>query len=228
MAAGALRSDGKLVVSVDGDIITIMPPTPQEVDYPAYNPEQAYGPWPYPDFPPYAFDDIDDGCEVGDFGYCWFDVGIVGPLWGWDRWDWRGRRIILDPGRYADLNGHRPPSGGSVWTHERGHRHGVPYQDAATRARYPAAAAASDLERAARGFPAAGFDRPRSSNEAGASGRAFGGGFGSRETPSFESHDAGAFARTQEERGMSSRMSSPGFSSFPSRGASAPSGGRRR
>jgi len=151
MAAGALRSTPDLTVSEADGVITILPAAAQEVYYPAYNPTDAYGPWPYPDYPPYAFDDVYNGCDVGSFGYCWFGVAVVLPLWGWNHCDWRHHRIRLDPDRFAALNNRRPPLGGSTWVHEHGHRHGVPYQNAETRARYPAAAQAAD--RAARGLP---------------------------------------------------------------------------
>jgi hypothetical protein len=218
LQAGAIRSDSYLTVTDADGIITILPAAPQEVYYPAYNPAVAYGPWPYPDFPPYAFDDTDDGCSVGDFGYCWFGVAVVLPLWGWDRWDWRGHQLRLDPERFAALNEQRRPSGGSTWVHELGHRHGVPYQDAETRARYPAADEA--LQRAARGFPegeAAAFDRAQGLDRA--TPRAA----ESRFPPSFESYGRGEDVRMEAQRGLSSRLGAPG-GGF--RGA--PTGGGRR
>ena len=225
LQAGRIRSDSYLTVTDAGGIITILPAAPQEVYYPAYDPTVAYGPWPYPDFPPYAFDDIDDGCAVGDFGYCWFGVGVVLPLWGWSHWDWRGRRIGLDPDRFAALNhAHRPPDG-STWVHEPGHRHGVPYQDAETRARYPAADEA--FQRAARGFPegeAAVFDRASGLDRA--SPRAA----EPRSPPSFESYGRGEEVRMEAERGQSSRLAAPGGFRGAAGGGfrGAAGGGRRR
>ena len=141
MVAGALRSTPNLTVSEADGVITILPAAPQEVYYPAYDPDVAYGPWPYPDNPPYAFDDAYGGCAADAFGSCWIGVAVVLPLWGWQHCDWRHHRIRIDPDRFAALNHQRPPAGGTVWVHERGHRHGVPYQNAETRARYPPAAA---------------------------------------------------------------------------------------
>ncbi len=157
MAAGRLRDTPHLTVNEVDGVITILPAAPQEVFYPAYDPEVAYGPWPYPDNPPYAFDDTYDGCAAGPFGSCGFGVAVVLPLWGWSHWDWRGHHIRIDPNRYAALNNQRPPPGGAVWVHERGHRHGVPYVNADTRARYPAAPAGGGPRRpgAPRSSPAA-------------------------------------------------------------------------
>ena len=149
MAAGRLQSTANLTVSEADGMITILPAAPQEVYYPAYDPSVAYGPWPYPDYPPYAFDDAGDGCAVGPFGYCWFGVAVVLPLWGWNHWDWRGHHIRIDPNRFAALNNQRPPPGGTVWVHNRLDRRSVPYQDAGAQARYPGATAAAD--RATRG-----------------------------------------------------------------------------
>jgi hypothetical protein len=204
MAAGALHSTAHWLVTETDGVITIEPAMPQSVDYPAYDPTAAYGPWPYPDFPPYAFDDIYDGCAVGDFGYCWFDLAIVTPLWGWNHWDWRDRRIDLDQGRFAGLNHGRPPEGGDVWRHEHGHRHGVPYLDPETRARYPAATLSLDTDRAARGFPSGGggFAPAPTAHSFAAPPRP-------ASPPSFESYGRGADARSQALRGEASRMSPP-------------------
>ena len=219
MAAGALRSTPQVVVAVEGDIITISPAAQQMIAYPAYDPTTAYGPWPYPDFPPYGFDDIYDGCMVGDFGYCWFDLAIYGPFWGWRHWDWGRHRIGIDPGRFARLNGGRPPAGGDTWTHERGHRHGVPYQNPETRARYPASDAQSqDAMRASRGFPAApATPKAPSPGESRFAAPRFVAPAPARPPAAFESFGTGDEARAQAQRGEASRMSAPAFQ--PSFGA---------
>lgn len=150
MVAGVLRSTPNLTVSEADGVITILPAAPQEVYYPAYDPGVAYGPWPYPDNPPYAFDDAYGGCAPDAFGSCWFGAVVVLPLWGWSHCDWRHHHIRIDPDRFAALNHQRPSRGGAVWVHEPGYRHGVSHQNAETRARYPAAA----TNRAARGLSA--------------------------------------------------------------------------
>ena len=140
MAAGALRSNPHLTVSQVDGVITILPAAPQEVFYPAYDPDVAYGPWPYPDSQPYAFDDAYDGCAADAFGSCWFGAVVVLPLWGWHHWDWRHHHIRIDPDRFAALNNHRPPPGGTVWAPERDHRHGGPWVSPLSPARVPAPA----------------------------------------------------------------------------------------
>lgn len=139
IAAGALRSTPYITVSDAGGIVTIRPAAAQEIYYPAYDPTTAYGPWPYPEAPPYAFDDIyDGGCSVGAFGYCWYGLAVIAPLWGWSQWDWRGHHILIDPRRYATLNNARPSAGGRMWVQDEGHRHGVGYATPDT-LHYPAA-----------------------------------------------------------------------------------------
>jgi hypothetical protein len=227
MAAGALRSNARVTVTVDANIIRIEPagmpgggpdgdqPPLQPVDYPVYDPSTAYGPWAYPDAPPYDFNEVADGCAMGDFGFCWFDVGIAGGFWGWNSMDWRNHRLNLDPGRFAGLNNHRPSAGGSTWVHETGHRHGVPYQDAGGLSREIGARdmGAADLvgaNRADRGFPdgRTGLRMPSESSFYGPA---------EHGPASFESFGDGGLARAEELRGSHSRMSG---ASYGSRGGS--------
>ena len=135
LAAGALGSTADQVVAVDGDTITISPAAPDTIAYPAYDPATVYGPSPYPDFQPYVFPEIYDGCALVPLGDCWFELAISPPLWGWRHLDWYSGRIRIDPNRFAALNGGRPPAGGATWTHDLGSVRGVP-----ARALVPAAA----------------------------------------------------------------------------------------
>jgi hypothetical protein len=93
--------------------ILIEPATPDTVYVPVYDPALAYGPWPYPGYPPFGFPDDTDAFG----GYGWFGVPVIAALWGWDRWDWRRHRIAIDRDRWTAL-AHRPWAGvDGTWQH---------------------------------------------------------------------------------------------------------------
>jgi len=150
-AAGKLQSTTQMAVSTVDGACVIAPTDPTSVYVPVYNPNDIYGAWAYPDYPPDYFPGYFPGVEIGPFGFGWFDVGIVGALWGWDSWDWRGHRINIDGGRFNAMNRDRPAISSGAWQHDPSHRGGVPYRDPAVRARFQGAATA---DRTARGFPA--------------------------------------------------------------------------
>jgi len=207
-AAGKLQSTPQETVATQGQFITIEPPSPQIVYIPVYDPAVVYGPWPYPAFWPYYFPGFFDGVIIGDLGFGWFGVSIIGPLWGWDHWDWGRHRIDIDRDRFTALNRNRAPVGGNIWHHDQSHRSGVPYRDPATRGRFPDGLASPEVQRGLRGYPSGGQSRAAS--------------------PAFESYGRGEDVRAQAERGHSSRMSMPSFSSSGGGSErSAPSSGSR-
>lgn len=54
MQAGSLKTNQQITVSTDADSnILIAPANTQVVYVPSYSPAVVYGPWPYPDYPPY-------------------------------------------------------------------------------------------------------------------------------------------------------------------------------
>jgi len=206
-AAGKLRSNAQEVVTdLDGQI-TIEPASAQTVYVPDYEPSVVYGPWPYPDWPPYYFPGYWDSCVFDDFGYCWFDVPIIFPLWGWDHWDWRHHRIDIDRGRYTALNRGHPPVGDGAWEHDPSHRGNVPYQSAATRERFQGAVSHPGVSGSTRGYPA---EASPPSME--------------RLPPSLQSYGPGPDVRTQAARGQSSRAGSPSYHA-PSSGGYSRGGG---
>jgi hypothetical protein len=210
--AGKLRSTSQQIVATEGQTITIEPPNPEIVYVPIYDPTVVYGVWPYPMFWPYYFPGVFDGVFVDGFGFGWFGIGIVEPLWGWHRWDWRHHGIYIDRGRFAALNNNRPPIGGGAWQHDPSHRLGVPYGISATRGRFPGVSAPPDGGRSFRGYPNGSLPqvvRPRAT------------------PPTIESYGRGEDVRAQAERGYQSRSSMPSFSSGGTGSRSAPpSGGR--
>src|SRR5271156_2060691 len=150
-AAGKLHNNAQEVVSDQDGQITIEPAIAQTVYVPDYDSNEVYGDWAYPDALPYNFPNDFGPCTYDD-GYCWDGVAVFAPFWGWDRWDWRHRRIDIDRGRFAGLNHGRESIGGGVWAHDPSHRQGVPYHSPAMRDHLQGAPARPDLA-AARGFP---------------------------------------------------------------------------
>jgi hypothetical protein len=212
-AAGKLVSTPQQVVTTNDGVIQIEPANPDFVYVPVYDPAIIYGVWPYPAYPPFYFPEFFGGVIVGGFGFGWIGFPIIGPLWGWSRWDWRGHHIDLDRNRFGTLAGHRPPPG-NVWQHDPSHRFGVPYRGPAAPSRFSDnAAAPGEMNRAFRGYPsnpAAGFHPERTGQQVlnPAQLRTVAPHF----PPSFESFgSSGPDIRAAASRGRDSRMSMPAF-----------------
>jgi Protein of unknown function (DUF3300) len=152
--AGTLNSTPQQTVTSDGQDIAITSPD-NTVEYvPVYNPDVAYGPWPYPDYPPYGFSDPDYA-----FG-TYIAFPILVPYWGWDRCDWHHHRIDIDNGWHNGWHGRPAPTAGqppqgrfATWHHDPAHRGGVPYRDPATRARYEGKTDIHSIRSNYRGYP---------------------------------------------------------------------------
>jgi hypothetical protein len=111
-AADRLASDNRRQVIVEDDQILIEPASPDVVYVPFYNPADAYGVWPYPDYPP-AYIPPPVGYTYAP--YVVYNFVSVNPFWTWSRWDWRHRHIrIIDPPRWKHYHhGHD-----HVWRHD--------------------------------------------------------------------------------------------------------------
>jgi Protein of unknown function (DUF3300) len=134
-AAGTLWSNAQQRVTTERQGIVIEPANPEFVYPPTYNPAGAYGPWPYPDYPPFDISPLDtDFGLAGPFGLG-FGVGfvVVRPLWRWCSFDWAQRRIRLDVDRFNALNRHMPGMASSTW-HRDPSRLSLPSRDFASRA----------------------------------------------------------------------------------------------
>ena len=212
-AAGKLVSTPQQVVSTNDGEILIEPANPDIVYVPVYDPAVIYGVWPYPAYPPFYFPEFFGGVIVGGFGFGWIGFPIIGPLWGWSHWDWRGHHVDLDRHRFGTLAGHRPPPG-NVWQHDPTHRLGVPYRGPAAPGRFGTnAAAAGEANRALRGYPSnpsAGFHPERAGQQVPNAGQMRSA--APHFPPSFESFGSSGFdTRAAASRGRESRMSTPAF-----------------
>jgi hypothetical protein len=253
-AAGRLESGREMTVSDDNGDIDIAPAEASTVYAPTYDPGVVFGPWGWPDYPPFTFSGWYDGCEVGDLGWCWAGFPIYSGFWGWDSFDWRGHRLSVDNGRWGGGRGvgAAGASGRGVWAYDPAHRHGVPYQTAGGPERFDNHALDVAAQRTARGFSGperaevGGAEPGRAGFESGGPERAGlerGGperadperadaesadrraGYEPRPAPTFESYGSGAEARAWSQRGFASRTSSFGGSSFHGGGFSG--GGAR-
>jgi hypothetical protein len=115
--SGRLNKLRQLAVRQDGPVIVIAEADPGRIFVPVYNPMVMYGEWQDRDYPPvflpppsrFAMETIEPGIEVG-IGY-----GIVAPLWGWSRPDWRGQRIAINRAEYARIAPNVPLAPGDGW-----------------------------------------------------------------------------------------------------------------
>jgi len=131
--------------------ITIEAPSPEVVYVPICDPSFAYGPWPYPDYPP--FFPVFAGATISGCG--WISSPIVAPFWGWSVLNFRTRHIEIDRKRLAlfdrDRERDRDHALDEEWRHDPGHRGNVPYRDAAVSALFGSGTPAANFNHAFRG-----------------------------------------------------------------------------
>lgn len=88
-ASGALQSNAQQTVTTQGSgsnqSIIIQPTNPQVLYVPAYNPTVVYGTWPYPSYPPYAYNPpgYSTGSMLLSFGV---GMAVGAALWGGCNW----------------------------------------------------------------------------------------------------------------------------------------------
>ena len=210
-SAGTLTSTPQETVTDNDQGIQIEPADANTVDVPVYDSNLAYGAWPYPDYPPDAF--YITGYPIGSF----FSIGIVAPLWGWDRWDWRHHRLQIGAGPLAG-GGAGAPGHFQSWQHDPGHRGGVPYRDAATRTRFGGGTDIHAVNAGFRGYTAivppraaAGFVAPpeRAAVPPAEPLPRAPAPMQRASPPAFESFGRGPEVHAQEQRGAGSRNSAP-------------------
>jgi Protein of unknown function (DUF3300) len=114
--------------------ITIEAWSSEVVYFPICDPSFAYGPWPYPGYPPFL--PVLAGATIG--GCDWIGGQIFAPFWGWSVLNFRTRHIEIDHKRLALFDRDRGRDGGrplgEEWRHDPAHRGAVPYRDPAVSA----------------------------------------------------------------------------------------------
>ena len=236
-AAGSLISTPQQAVSTEEQEILIGPANPSIVYVPSYNPWCVYGVWPYTDYPPFYFEPWAGTCVPADY-IIGFDGGFYPfEFWAWGHFEWRRHAIGVDHNRFEHFQGAQEPPGG-IWRHNPVHRHGVPYSDPTTAARFLGPAGAV---RGYRGFapapeatppvrPAAPFVAPAPHISTPAVPRIT---LPQQRPvpPAFRSYGPGPQVQGESQRGYSSRMSpsAPPAPSFHAPSTPTPSfrGGRR-
>ncbi len=127
----------KVIFKSDGTIV-IEPADPQIVYVPYYDTSYVYGPWLYPDYPPWYWGP--PGVAVGTGIYFWpdFYVGFSFGFGYWCHFDWPRRTIIINVHRRPrffrhdyDWASHR-----GTWHHAPRHRRGVAYRNRITAERF--------------------------------------------------------------------------------------------
>jgi hypothetical protein len=203
-AAGSLHTTPQQVVTTEDQEISIAPASAEVVYVPYYDPLLVYGAWPWIDYPPFFFTAYGPGPwpEYPDFVgglVIGFGIGFpdFGPWWGWNYWDWHHHHIYLRGGHDGQRAG--------PWEHDPGHRHGVPYRNAAVATHF------EDRSEAAR-REARGYEIPRDTGHADRTGTAPRGGLPASNAPprAFESFGSGPQVRQESTRGASSRSESSG------------------
>ncbi len=102
--AGTLQSSLRAMVSTEGQAIRIESPDPERVYVPVFDPRLAYGAWVPQQPAPFGFDGTPSGVVYDRPGFGYLSLGIVAPLWGWGRPDWRHRRVDIDEARFNALS----------------------------------------------------------------------------------------------------------------------------
>jgi len=155
-ATGNLESGKEQTVATEGNTIVIEPTNPEVVYVPVYNPFIVYGPWWYPDYPPFWY--YPPGYAVARIVFYFPFFCAVGPFWhhGWGHWDWHHHSVFVNVDRHVNINRRHfndTHIRTETWRHDVGHRRGVLYGHEATRARFGQTSRGSvDNRRVFRGF----------------------------------------------------------------------------
>jgi Protein of unknown function (DUF3300) len=148
-AAGNLKTTPQQKVTTQtsgsGSAIVIEPANPELIYVPYYNPTWAYGPWPYPAYPPVYYPPPPNYGAALATGMM-FGLGVAagaamfgGWHWGWSGGGWGNSYTTVNVNRATtisannfDANRYRD----GQWQHDPAHRDGVPYRTSAERERY--------------------------------------------------------------------------------------------
>jgi uncharacterized membrane protein YgcG len=154
--AGNLKTTREQKVVTEGNTIVIEPVNPEIIYVPIYNPAIVYGPWWYPDYPPFCY--YPPGYAVAGIIFYFPFFCVVGPSWlfAWGHWDWHNHRVYVNVDRHININHvtiRRADVRMDTWQHDPIHRRGVSYRNDATSVRYGQTSRGSvDSRRDFRGF----------------------------------------------------------------------------
>jgi hypothetical protein len=162
-----------------GSAIVIEPANPEVIYVPYYNPTWAYGPWPYPGYPPVYYPPPPNYGAALATGMM-FGLGVAagaamfgGWHWGWSGGGWGASYTTVNVNRATsisvnnfDANRYRD----GQWQHDPAHRDGVPYRTSAERERYNQARPGAQQREQFRG-QAADRDAGAAANREGAANR---------------------------------------------------------
>lgn len=125
--AGSLKITPEQSVVNEGDDIAIASPDEQSVYVPSYDPQCAYGAWPYPAPGPIGFAPWSGGCNANEDALS-YDNATYLPFgfFLWASFDWHRRCILIDHQRFALA---QPGRGldSDEWRHDPVHRRGAGY-----------------------------------------------------------------------------------------------------
>jgi Protein of unknown function (DUF3300) len=148
-AAGNLKTTPQQKVTTQStgsaSAIVIEPANPELIYVPYYNPTWAYGPWPYPAYPPVYYPPPPNYGAALATGMM-FGLGVAagaamfgGWHWGWSGGGWGASYTTVNVNRATtisannfDANRYRD----GQWQFDPAHRDGVPYRTSAERERY--------------------------------------------------------------------------------------------
>jgi hypothetical protein len=182
-AAGNLKTtpQQKVTTQTSGSAsaIVIEPANPEVIYVPYYNPTWAYGPWPYPAYPPVYYPPPPNYGAALATGMM-FGLGVAagaamfgGWHWGWSGGGWGASYTTVNVNRATsisvnnfDANRYRD----GQWQHDPAHRDGVPYRTSAERERYNQARPGAQQREQFRG-QAADRDAGAAANREGAANR---------------------------------------------------------
>jgi hypothetical protein len=153
--AGNLKSGKEQRVITEGTSIVIEPVNPEVIYVPVYDPFIVYGPWWWPDYPPFWY--YPPGFVVVGIVFAFPFFCHVGPFWwhGWGHWDWSYHRVFVNVDRHININQrHFGPTNfrTETWHHDVAHRRGVLYGNQADRLRFGQTSRGSVERRTFRGF----------------------------------------------------------------------------
>jgi hypothetical protein len=229
-ANGSLSSTPQQTVTTEDQggqqAIVIQPANPQIIYVPYYDPLYVWGPPVYGYYPPLFYSGLGFGFGRGfNLSFYFDDWGGWGG-WGWSP-SWFGRSVFVNNSffpRYGFYRGFGGGFGGrTIWTHDPGHRLGIPYRNHQVSAQFERASIASRNS-----FRAGAGSRVAAAPYANRSAGRFAGrieGQGYRNTAPQQRYQA------QQQYRAAAQMSAPRFSrggDSSGRHGSGGGGGRRR